>query len=396
MDDYCREQIQQKLDESEKKCKNLMDAATAAKKTTKDTANLVTDHVPSFYDEAFHVGPQSLDKLTLDTAATSNMFGNRSLLHEVHPSPPSEIGMASKTGSIIAEHQGLFKLGHLALSNVLYSPHLSVNLISAGCLYDTGYKINWSKTMATVVNSSGETVITFHWDPHESRLWQKTVRSPRTEQALATSPLTKTAFATLRHRRLGHLHPAGVLQYLKSIGLGGINLKDFLFCDACAMGKTTRASTTSSFHRSKMPLACVHSDLLRPIGPASRGGKKYIMTFIDDFTRYNFIYLLSAKSEAFKAFLHFQRWVESNTGFKILKLKSDKGGEYSSSEFLTHLHDLAIDIERGPANRPTANGVSERFNRTLLGRLRTQFEQSGLPLFLWGELVMYSGLQMNL
>lgn len=120
------------------------------------------------------------------------------------------------------------------------------------------------------------------------------------------------------------------------------------------------------------------------------------MTFIDDFTRYNFVYLLSAKSEAFKAFLHFQRWVESNSGFKILKLKSDRGGEYSSTEFLTHLRDLAIDIKRGPANRPTANSVSERFNRTLIGRLRTQFEQSGLPLFLWGELVMYSALQINL
>lgn len=339
-----------------------MDAATTAKNASKETANLVTNHVPSFYDEAFHVGPQSLDKLTLDTAATSNMFGNESLLRDVHPSTPSEIGMASKTDSIIAKHRGLFKLGRLTLHDVLYSPKLSVNLISVGYLYDAGYTIQWSKTMATVFNSDGEAVITFFRDPHESQLWQTTVRSSTSERAFAASSLTKTAFATLWHRRLGHLHPAGVLHYLKSIGLGGITVKDFPFCDACAMGKTTRAIATSSFHRSKMPLACVHSDLLGPIDPVSRGGKKYIMTFIDDFTRYNFVYLLSAKSEAFKAFLHFQSWVESNTGFKILKLKSDRGGEYSSSEFLSHLRDLAIDIERGPANRPMANSVSERFN----------------------------------
>lgn len=145
-----------------------------------------------------------------------------------------------------------------------------------------------------------------------------------------------------------------------------------------------------------MPLACVHSDLLGPIKPASRGGKKYIILFIDEFTWYNSLYLLRTKDEAFKAFLHYQQWIESNTGFKILKLKSDRGEEYSSSEFLSHLHDRAVDVERGPANRPEANSVSERFNRTLLGRLRTQFEQSGLPLFLWGELVMYSSLQINL
>lgn len=162
------------------------------------------------------------------------------------------------------------------------------------------------------------------------------------------------------------------------------------------MGKATSAVTTSPFYRSRQPLACVHSDLLGPIEPVSRGGKKYIISFIDDFTRYNSLYLLRTKSESFNAFLHFQKWVESNTGFKILKLKSDRGGEYLSSKFLAHLHEKAVDVERGQANCPEANSVSERFNRTLLGRMRTQFEQSGLPLFLRGELVMYSSLQINL
>lgn len=375
-DDYCREQIQQKLDESEKKCKGLMDAATAMKKTTKETAHLVTDHIPSFYDEAFHVGPDSLNQLTLDTAATSTMFGNRSLLSDVLPSTPSHIGMASKGTSVVAEHRGQFRMGRLSIPDVLYSPHLSVNLISAGYLYDMGYDILWDKEEATVVDGDGKEVITFTRDPQNSRLWQIRVSpSPREKALIATPSLTRAAFATLWHRRLGHLHPAGVVQYLKSIEKGNLSVKDFPFCDACAMGKTIRAITTSPFCRSKMPLACVHSDLLGPIEPASRGGKKYIISFIDDFTRYNSLYLLRTKSEAFKAFLHYQKWIESNTGYKILKLKSDRGGEYSSSEFLAHLHDQAVDVERGPANRPEANLVSERFNRTLLGRLRTQFEQ---------------------
>lgn len=42
-----------------------------------------------------------------------------------------------------------------------------------------------------------------------------------------------------------------------------------------------------------------------------------------------------------------------------------------------------------------ANSVAERFNGTLLGRICTQFFQSGLPFSLWGELVAYSSIQLN-
>lgn len=144
-----------------------------------------------------------------------------------------------------------------------------------------------------------------------------------------------------------------------------------------------------------MPLACVHSDLLGPITPSSIGGKKYIMSFIDDFSRFGALYFLRSKDEAFSAFQHFQSWVEPNTGFKILKFKTDRGGEYSSTEFLKYLRDHAIDIERGPARRPTANSVAERYFRTLLACIRTQFVQSGLPLSLWAELAAYCCLQLN-
>lgn len=64
-------------------------------------------------------------------------------------------------------------------------------------------------------------------------------------------------------------------------------------------------------------------------------------------------------------------------------------------EFLSYLQSEGIQTERGPANRPMANGVAERFNRTLLGRIRSQLHESGLPLSLWGELALYCSLQIN-
>lgn len=94
-------------------------------------------------------------------------------------------------------------------------------------------------------------------------------------------------------------------------------------------------------------------------------------------------------------FQQYKSLVENQTGAKILKLKSDRGGEYSSKAFTEFLKQEGIQVERGPAERPMANSVSERFNWTLLARMRTQMAQSGLPLFLWGELAMYSSHQIN-
>lgn len=87
--------------------------------------------------------------------------------------------------------------------------------------------------------------------------------------------------------------------------------------------------------------------------------------------------------------------IEKQTGRSIVKLKSDRGGEYSSNEFLEYLQTEGIQTERGPAQRPMANAVAERFNRTMLGRIRSQLHQSGLPLSLWGELAIYCSHQIN-
>lgn len=107
------------------------------------------------------------------------------------------------------------------------------------------------------------------------------------------------------------------------------------------------------------------------------------------------VYFLESKDEAFESFKHFKLWFESLTEHRILKLKSDRGGEYSSSAFLDFLKKEAIDVERGPANRPTSNGVAERYNRTILSKMRAQLFQSGLPLKFWAELAQYTCLQIN-
>lgn len=77
-----------------------------------------------------------------------------------------------------------------------------------------------------------------------------------------------------------------------------------------------------------------------------------------------------------------------------------EGGGYSSDEFIQFLEEEGTQTKRGRTHCPLAKSVLERFFRTLMGRIRKQLLQSGLPSFLWGGLDVYCSptraLQMNL
>ena len=60
----------------------------------------------------------------------------------------------------------------------------------------------------------------------------------------------------------------------------------------------------------------------------TRGGKKYFITFIDDCTRYCYVYLLRSKDEAIEAFIQYKNEFENQLNKKIKVLRNDRGGEY--------------------------------------------------------------------
>ncbi|GJZ39887.1 retrotransposon protein, putative, ty1-copia subclass, partial [Tanacetum coccineum] len=75
--------------------------------------------------------------------------------------------------------------------------------------------------------------------------------------------------------------------------------------------------------------------------------------------------------------------VENQLGNTIKSLRSDRGGEYMSQEFLDHLKKHGIIAHRTPPYTPQNNGVSERRNRTLLDIVRSMMSQTTLPKSFW-------------
>ncbi|KAG8503558.1 hypothetical protein CXB51_001537 [Gossypium anomalum] len=65
---------------------------------------------------------------------------------------------------------------------------------------------------------------------------------------------------------------------------------------------------------------------------SARGGYEYYVTFIDDYSIYEYVYLMNHKSETFDKFKEFREEVEK--GLPVKELRSDRGGEYLFDEFL--------------------------------------------------------------
>src|SRR3954447_15392117 len=108
----------------------------------------------------------------------------------------------------------------------------------------------------------------------------------------------------------------------------------------------------------------------------ARNGFRYFVTFTGDLSRYRYIYLMKHKYETFENFKEFQSEVENQLGKKIKHLRSDRGGEYLSHEFGTHLKTCGIVLQHTPAGTPQRNGVSERRNRTLLDSVQSMMSHT--------------------
>ena len=98
-------------------------------------------------------------------------------------------------------------------------------------------------------------------------------------------------------------------------------------CRGCALGKNIKKPFPNSDNRSKGILDLIHSNVCGPMPVKSLGGSLYYVTFIDDFSRKTWLYLLKTKDEVFSKLQEFKAEVKNLTDKKIKTIRSDNGGE---------------------------------------------------------------------
>ena len=111
----------------------------------------------------------------------------------------------------------------------------------------------------------------------------------------------------------------------------------------------------------------------------SLSGTEYFLTSIDDQTHYVWVYFLKKKDQFFEKFLEWKTMVEKETGKNQKALRTDNGGEFTSSKFEAYLKSEGVRHELTIPKTPEQNGVAERMNRTLVEATRSMLSNANLP-----------------
>ena len=161
---------------------------------------------------------------------------------------------------------------------------------------------------------------------------------------------------TLWHNRLAHIGYSIIKRVVKC-GLINCDVNEHDKCGLCVKSKMVKKHFPSVERNSKL-LDLIHSDLCELNGMLTRGGSRYFITFLDDCSRFTYVYLLKNIGKAFSVFKAYKAKVENQLERKIKVLRSDRGGEYFSNEFNLFCEEHGIIHECTTPYTPQQNVLS--------------------------------------
>ena len=278
--------------------------------------------------------------------------------------------------------------GTKIIHNVLFVPSLCENLLSVGQMLDKGYTLNFSNKVCTIVDENGNVVMNVGMRNKNFKL------SLEDYGPVALNTKVEN-ISQLWHKRLGHSSVKtmkGTQSLVKDMPL--VNEFDHV-CDVCQQGKQVRLPFPHSSWKAKYKLELVHSDVCGPMSVPSLNGSRYFLTFIDDYTRWCWIYFLTQKSQVAEKFGEFKKMVENQAECKIKCIRTDNGGEYTGHCFQSICKESGIVHQFTTPYTPQQNGVCERKNRTLMEMARCLLFENNMPKKFWAEVVNTSNYIQN-
>lgn len=385
-----------------------------------DIAFTATPSVPPTY---------SCDSTTwyVDSGATRHMSGYANLFTDLVELPEPlfiTYGNGDKLAAVAMGTVVLRRYGDIharvTLKDVLYIPGHHANLLSVDAVTEAGGDIVM-KSNGCHIFINGDIVISAG---REDRLWAIKgcsyeascfTRSPAAQQLVdkfsSTAHNTVVAMAARQqnprtaeewHAAFGHLGYQNMAKLPNMVT--GIDLasSDFIkaaktVCATCQQNKQVSLPYEPAASKTTQPLELVHSDLCGPITPASKGGGRYIATFLDDYTKFSVIKVLKNKSDMALAIPEVFNFLErQSAGNHVVKaLRTDNGTEYVNLDVTTYLNTNGIVHQTSNPYTPQQNGKAERLNRTLLEKMRTMINGADLPAEMWGEAAVTANMLRN-
>jgi len=348
---YCKKKGHKEI-ECRKKKKDKGKNTPSVSATIVDTSSNAI--VASFY------GTSESKAWMLDSGCTKHMTPHRNEFTTYQSISPMPILLGDfnqsinyvGVGTVIGLTTVNGKAQKIELKNVLHAPDLPCRYFSVTTVLSKGFHVIFAAKDARITHGDQTLGVGFRKGDH---FWLKIETTPSLDAKQPALPID------IWHQRLGHLNWNAIskVQGPQIINRRPTDLN--IPCEGCLQGKQHRRPfPTSTTPRSSQILERIHSDLDGPMQTQSVSEKAiYFCTFIDDYTRYAWVYFLKAKSQQMEAFQDFKALVEKQHSASIKILRTDRGGEYESKDFSKFLRDSGIVHERTIADTPQQNGLAE-------------------------------------
>ncbi|GJV72017.1 retrovirus-related pol polyprotein from transposon TNT 1-94 [Tanacetum coccineum] len=353
---------------------------------------------PHAMSTSLNKGFTSFSKWILDSGATNHMSYLLSQFISLNLNSSKSI-VAANGDSMSLAGIGSADTYSVALSNVYYIPNLTMNLASVSKICDSGYDVNFSVCDCSIYDRKTHEVVGkghMQGDLYVLDHFRDIHATASSSVDLSSFWLNRSSSAFyLWHSRLGHVSGSR-LRFLASTGaLGKLDAHDISDCSGCKLAKFSALLFSNNVSSFTAPFDTVHSDVWGPSPVSTKGGSKYYVSFIDDFTRYTWIYLMKRRSDFLTVFKEFRALVKTQHSAIIKCFRCDLGGEYTSNEFVGLLKSDGTIYQTSCTNTPQQNGEAVLTATYVINRIPTAHNSSLSPFErLYGQVPDYSSLRV--
>ncbi|KAE8719078.1 hypothetical protein F3Y22_tig00109978pilonHSYRG00092 [Hibiscus syriacus] len=239
------------------------------------------------------------------------------------------------------------------LTSVHYVPDLMRNLISVGTLESKGLEMRAKDGIMRII--SGALVIMKGIRKRNNVYYFLGSIIVETAVVAASTDEQESEATRLWHMRLGHVSEKSLKLLIDQGLLNGARACKLVFCEHCIKGKKMRVKFGTSIHDTK-----------------------------------EWVYTMKKKDEVLGFFLKWKKMVETQTGRKIKRLRTNNGGEYKNDQFLKVCEEEGIVRHFTVRYTPQQNEVAERMNRTLVEKVRCMLSNARLGKEFWAEALVYA------
>ncbi|CAI5938319.1 unnamed protein product [Closterium sp. NIES-64] len=363
----------------------------------------------------------ALHTFTLDSGASRCFFRDRTALEPL--ARPVAVSLADPSGGPVIATSSTVLPCPAVPSSTLSGLHLlsfSTNLVAGSALQDGGvhqFTPAYERVTHCTCARTGRHLATFTRQPG-SDLYTLTTESPQVAASASASasgqlsaPCSCRSLAhetVLWHHRLGHpsvqrlraMHSRYLVSGLPRV-LPPLPPSPAPPCLPCVEGRQRAAPHSSSFPPTTAPLQTLHMDVWGPARVRGQSQERYFLIVVEDYSRYTTVFPLRTKGEVPDVLIPWIRKARLqlserfHSDFPVLRLHSDRGGEFSSDLLAVYCAEHGIEQSFTLPASPQQNGIAERRIGLVMEVARTSLIHAAAPHFLWPFAVRYAAHHLN-